>query len=92
MISRRLLCGAGALALLALGLTGCGGGAGAESTPTLHWYTAPQNGGSFAAAAKACTDAANGEYRVVVEPLPTDATQQRELLVRRLAAKDSTST
>ena len=89
MISRRLLCGAGALALLALGLTGCGGGAGAESTPTLHWYTAPQNGGSFPAAAKACTEAAQGRYRVVVEPLPADATQQREQLVRRLAASDS---
>jgi multiple sugar transport system substrate-binding protein len=88
MIRRRLLCGAGALALFALGLTGCGGGAGAESTPTLHWYTAPQNGGSFAAAAKQCTDAANGAYRVVVEPLPADATQQREQLVRRLAASD----
>jgi multiple sugar transport system substrate-binding protein len=88
MIRRRLLVGAGALALLALGLTGCGGGAGAESTPTLHWYTAPQNGGSFPAAAKACTEAAQGRYRVVVEPLPADATQQREQLVRRLAASD----
>lgn len=88
MIRRRLLVGAGALALLALGLTGCGGGAGAETTPTLHWYTAPQNGGSFAAAAKACTEAAQGKYRVVVEPLPADATQQREQLVRRLAASD----
>src|SRR3954469_4720840 len=89
MIRQRLLCGAGALALLALGLSGCGGGAGAESTPTLHWYTAPQNGGSFASAAAQCTKQAKGEYRIVVEPLPADASQQREQLVRRLAAEDS---
>jgi multiple sugar transport system substrate-binding protein len=75
-------------AMSLLALTGCGGGAAADSTPTLHWYTAPQNGGSFAAAAAQCTDAAHGRYRISVEPLPADSSQQREQLVRRLAAED----
>ena len=40
-------------------------------------------------AAAECTKAANGRYKLVVEPLPSDASQQREQLVRRLAADDS---
>jgi multiple sugar transport system substrate-binding protein len=70
-------------------VSACGGGAGADQTVTIHWYTAPQNGGSFDAAAKQCTEQANGRYRVEVNPLPADASQQREQLVRRLAANDS---
>ena len=34
--------------------------------------------------------ASNGQYDIDVQLLPTDASQQREQLVRRLAAKDST--
>ena len=60
-----------------------------RGTVSLHWYTAPQNGGSFDQAAAACTKASNGKYRLTVEPLPSDASQQREQLVRRLAAGDS---
>jgi multiple sugar transport system substrate-binding protein len=66
-------------------LAGCGGGSG---TPTLNWYINPDNGGQKALAAK-CTAAANGRYRIDTSLLPNDATQQREQLVRRLAAKDS---
>jgi multiple sugar transport system substrate-binding protein len=57
---------------------------------TLNWYTAPQKGGSFQQAAKACGDASGGRYRIQIQPLPADATQQREQLVRRLAARDGT--
>ncbi|MFI0449377.1 extracellular solute-binding protein [Actinomadura sp. 6N118] len=74
-----------ALVLLAGGLTACGGESG---TPTLTWYTNPDNGGQAKLAA-ACTQAANGKYRIKTSVLPNDATQQREQLVRRLAAKDS---
>ena len=36
-----------------------------------------------------CTEESNGRYEITVEALPTDASQQREQLVRRLAANDS---
>lgn len=36
-----------------------------------------------------CTAASNGAYRINTSTLPNDATSQREQLVRRLAAKDS---
>jgi ABC-type glycerol-3-phosphate transport system substrate-binding protein len=74
-----------ALALLAGGLSACGGGGGA---PKLTWYINPDNGGQ-AALAKSCTQAAGGRYRIETSLLPSDATQQREQLIRRLAAKDS---
>lgn len=74
-----------ALTLLAGGLTACGGGGGA---PTLTWYINPDNGGQ-AAIAKSCTQAAGGRYRIETSLLPSDATQQREQLIRRLAAKDA---
>lgn len=72
--------------VLAAGLVGCGGaGAG---PPTLTWYTNPDNGGQADLAAK-CTDAADGRYRIEISVLPNDADSQREQLVRRLAANDS---
>jgi multiple sugar transport system substrate-binding protein len=88
MLRSRWLPGAVGIVLIATLGSACGG-ADAGTTPTLHWYTAPQNGGSFDDAAAACTKAADGRYRIVVEPLPADASQQREQLVRRLAANDS---
>ena len=74
---------------LAVGLTlaACGDGGGG-GTPTLTWYTNPDNGGQQDLATK-CTKEADGAYKISVAVLPTDATSQREQLVRRLAAKDS---
>lgn len=83
----RLACGLAVVLLAGL----CGQGAGTAAAPvTLNWYTAPQKGGSFQQAAKVCGDASNGRYRIQIQPLPADATQQREQLVRRLAARDGT--
>jgi multiple sugar transport system substrate-binding protein len=67
-------------------LVGCGSGGG--GVPTLTWYINPDNGGQQDLAAK-CTKAADGDYRIDVALLPTDADGQREQLVRRLAADDS---
>ena len=67
-------------------LVACGGDDGA--TPTLTWYTNPDNGGQEALA-ETCTEAADGAYRIEVAELPADADSQREQLVRRLAADDS---
>jgi multiple sugar transport system substrate-binding protein len=81
----RLFGAAAALALSASVLAACGSQSG---TPTLNWYINPDNGGQGQLAEK-CATASNGAYQVDVQVLPNDASQQREQLVRRLAAKDS---
>ena len=68
-----------------MAVSGCGGASG---PPTLTWYINPDNGGQ-ATRAQQCADASGGAYTVDIQTLPSDATQQREQLVRRLAAKDS---
>ena len=66
-------------------LAACGGSSG---PPSLTWFINPDNGGQIQIA-KECTAAAKGAYRITTSPLPTDATQQRQQLVTRLSAKDS---
>ena len=69
-----------------LALVGCGGDSG--GTPTLTWYTNPDNGGQKTLAER-CTAESDGAFRITTEVLPNDADAQREQLVRRLAAGDS---
>jgi multiple sugar transport system substrate-binding protein len=59
-----------------------------QKTPTLAWYVFNEPSGAFTLAAEDCTKRAAGRYRIDVTPLPADADQQREQLVRRLAARD----
>lgn len=66
-------------------LSGCGSEGG---PPTLTWYILPDNGGS-AARAEQCAKDSGGAYQVRIESLPSTATAQREQMVRRLAAGDS---
>jgi multiple sugar transport system substrate-binding protein len=73
---------------LVLGACGTGGGGGGGGTPTLKFYVFKEPGGAFASAAQTCTEQAGGRYRVVLADLPPSADQQREQLVRRLAAGD----
>jgi multiple sugar transport system substrate-binding protein len=77
-VKRSLVLGLGML------LAGCDAG---PSVPTLLWYINPDNGAQAELAAR-CTGAARGRYRIEVAVLPNDASQQREQLVRRLAAAD----
>ncbi|MGH8838765.1 MAG: extracellular solute-binding protein, partial [Jiangellaceae bacterium] len=65
--------------------TACGGDTG---PPVLNWYINPDNGGQAELAAK-CTDEAEGSYRIETSILPNSASAQREQLIRRLAANDS---
>ena len=73
------------VATLAGTFVACGASAG---PPTLTWCVNPDNGGA-AKRAQQCVEASNGAYDVRIETLPSNATQQREQLVRRLAAGDS---
>jgi multiple sugar transport system substrate-binding protein len=70
-------------------LAACGSD-GAESTtpPTLNWYVGPDRVDA-AALARSCTTASGGDYRIRVTQLPTDVDERHSMLVRRLAAKDT---
>ncbi|NBC47084.1 MAG: extracellular solute-binding protein [Gammaproteobacteria bacterium] len=82
-IALRLFC----LSILALLLSGCGEPEAA--TPLLRWYVFDEPSGAFEQAAADCSAAAEGRYQITLVPLPSDADQQREQIVRRLAAGDA---
>jgi multiple sugar transport system substrate-binding protein len=84
---RRGVAGAAALLVAAGTLAACGGDDGG-GTPTLTWYINPDSG-QQAEIARRCTEDADGAYRISTELLPNDAAGQREQLIRRLAAEDS---
>lgn len=71
-------------------LAGCGStaepGAG---TVTLDYYAPPDVSGSYQQAADNCTAASDGRYRIDYHKLPAGADGQRQQLVRRLAAADT---
>jgi multiple sugar transport system substrate-binding protein len=69
-------------------IAGCGGG-GESGPPKIRWFVAIQPGGSVQENAARCTEQSGGRYEITLELLPTDADPQREQLVRRLGAEDS---
>jgi multiple sugar transport system substrate-binding protein len=78
------------VALAASLLAACGtSGGSAGGTPTLNWYIFNEPSGSYQAAAADCSAASGGEYNIQIQELPSGADGQREQLVRRSAAKDS---
>ena len=76
------------IALAALLGTGCGSDDSSDGSRTLNWYVFAEPSGAFQDAAANCTKRSNGRYKVEIVDLPTNADQQRELVVRRLAAED----
>jgi trehalose/maltose transport system substrate-binding protein len=84
----RLVTAALAVAALVLILAACGGG-GSSGTVTLNWWAYNEPSGSFRKAAERCTAQSHGRYKIAFNALGNDADTQRQSLVRRLAAKDS---
>ncbi len=67
---------------------GCGGDdAGGGST--LTWFIFNEPSGALPKAADRCSEESGGRYSIEFELLPNDADSQREQLVRRLGAEDS---
>src|SRR3954470_21318544 len=83
--------GAGIVAVLILAaLVGAGcGSSSSGGRVTLNLWVFNEPSGSFTDAAKRCSDGSGGRYTIVYNKLSNDADQQRQSLVRRLAAKDS---
>jgi multiple sugar transport system substrate-binding protein len=73
---------------LALAVAACGG-SGGSGPPKVNWYVFQEPSGAYNDAVANCNKQANGRYNIVLVPLPTNADQQRELVVRRLAAEDT---
>jgi multiple sugar transport system substrate-binding protein len=73
---------------LALGACGVGGDEGGSGPRAINWYAFNEPGGSYQMAVDNCNQQANGRYTINYVKLPNIADQQRELLVRRLAAED----
>ncbi|HEY8502218.1 MAG TPA: extracellular solute-binding protein, partial [Solirubrobacterales bacterium] len=76
-----------ASALAAFGLAACGG-SDENGARELTFFVAIQPGGTIEEVSKRCSEESNGKYTITPEFLPTDASQQREQLVRRLGAED----
>jgi multiple sugar transport system substrate-binding protein len=68
-------------------LAACGGSSGGRANINVWVFNEPS--GSFKNAAKRCTEQSNGKYKISLNALSNQADQQRQSLVRRLAAKDS---
>jgi multiple sugar transport system substrate-binding protein len=65
-----------------------GGQEGGTGSRAINWYVFNEPGGAYDQAVSECNEQANGRYQINYVKLPTDANQQRELIVRRLAAED----
>jgi multiple sugar transport system substrate-binding protein len=70
--------------------TGCGvgGDEGGTGARAINWYVFNEPGGAYDQAVAECNEQSEGRYNINYVKLPTDANQQRELIVRRLAAED----
>jgi multiple sugar transport system substrate-binding protein len=77
---------------IAIGASTLGAGCGSDSSggsKDVNWYVFNEPGGGYDAAVAQCNKQNAGKFKINYVKLPTDADQQRELIVRRLAAKDS---
>jgi multiple sugar transport system substrate-binding protein len=75
--------------LLAAGLAACSSAAAGNGPAVLNYWSFPDNSGAIQQAVDTCSAASGGKYTIVYNKLPTDADGQRQQLVRRLAAHDS---
>jgi multiple sugar transport system substrate-binding protein len=71
-------------------MAACGSNSGGSGKATLNWFIFNEPSGGVQAAAKKCSAASGGRYDIKFQYLPSQADSQREQLVRRLGAKDST--
>jgi multiple sugar transport system substrate-binding protein len=76
------------MTIVGLSLVACSSGS-SSATPTLNFYLYPDNSPATQKAVDNCNAASNGAYTIKYQKLPKGADGQRQQMVRRLAAKDS---
>jgi multiple sugar transport system substrate-binding protein len=69
-------------------LAACGGSSGSGGTVRLSYYNEPDSSSATQDAANKCSASSGGAYKIDYLKLPTQADEQRQQLVRRLAAHD----
>jgi multiple sugar transport system substrate-binding protein len=77
-----------AILVTAIAVAACGGSSG-KGPVTLTWAVFPEPSGSFAKAAADCSANSHGAYTIKINFLSNASDQQRQTLVQRLAAGDS---
>jgi multiple sugar transport system substrate-binding protein len=87
-VSARRLLASAALLLVGFAVVGCGSG-NSGGAATLNLWVFQEPSGSFTDAAKRCSEQSHGRYKIAFNPLSNSADQQRQTLVRLLAAKSS---
>jgi multiple sugar transport system substrate-binding protein len=83
-------CAVVAVLLGATGLAACGSSSAATGPVTLNFYLYPDTSGATQAAINNCDKQSHGKYTISWQQLPAAADGQRQQLVRRLAAHDTT--
>src|SRR4051794_31594955 len=78
-----------AAVVVALSLAACGDDSSTRGAITLRWFIFNEPSGAPQKIAQRCSRQSGGRYTIKFEFLPAQADQQREQLVRRLGAKDS---
>ena len=88
--ARRWAIGLAGAGLAASGLAACGTSQASTGPVTLTYYLYPDNSGATQQAINNCDKQSGGKYTISYQQLPTGSDGQRQQLVRRLAANDST--
>ena len=86
----RLAAGLASLALAASGLAACGSSSAGSGTVTLNFYFYPDTSPATQDGINNCNAQSHGKYFISYQKLPQAADGQRQQMVRRLAAHDST--
>jgi multiple sugar transport system substrate-binding protein len=86
--SRNVFAGVMGVVLVSSVLAACAT-SNAAGTVTLTFYDAPDTSGATQQVVNACSAQSHGKYTISYQQLPTGSDGQREQLVRRLAAHDS---
>ena len=82
--------GLAAVALASSALAACGSSGAGSGPVTLSFYLYPDNSGATQTAIKNCDAQSGGKYTISYQKLPNASDGQRQQLVRRMAAHDST--
>ena len=85
---RRLAGGMAGVALAGSALAACGTSSAATGPVTLNYYLYPDTSGGTTGAIDNCNAQSDGKYKISYQLLPQASDNQRQQLVRRLAAHD----